>query len=87
MIWRIKWCSPAKERSAVRALRRKSSRQEVGRRVPQRVCGGARWTKTKKEDLQVVPCVESLPDERRSGGASREVIATAVQDDLADQMV
>ncbi|VFQ85360.1 unnamed protein product [Cuscuta campestris] len=42
MIWRIKWCSPAKERSAVRALRRKSSRQEVGRRVPQRVCGGAR---------------------------------------------
>ncbi|RAL45921.1 hypothetical protein DM860_006075 [Cuscuta australis] len=42
MIWRIKWCSPVKERSAVRALRRKSSRQEVGRRVPQRVCGGAR---------------------------------------------
>ncbi|VFQ88596.1 unnamed protein product [Cuscuta campestris] len=44
-------------------------------------------TKTKKEDLQVVPCVESFPDERRSGGASREVIVTAVQDDLADQMV
>ncbi|VFQ81981.1 unnamed protein product [Cuscuta campestris] len=50
-------------------------------------CDGVTKTKTKKEDLQVVPCVESLPDERRSGGASREVIATAVQDDLADQMV
>ncbi|VFQ82306.1 unnamed protein product [Cuscuta campestris] len=45
--------SPAKERSAVRALRRKSFRQEVGRRVPQRVCGGARWLadKEKKKGL------------------------------------
>ncbi|KDP43077.1 hypothetical protein JCGZ_25263 [Jatropha curcas] len=32
-----------------------------------------------KEDLQVVPCVESLPDKRRSGGVSRKVVA-AVQD-------
>ncbi|KDP20471.1 hypothetical protein JCGZ_05333 [Jatropha curcas] len=32
-----------------------------------------------EEDLQVVPCVESLPDKRRSGGVSRKVIA-AVQD-------
>jgi len=42
-------------------------------------CDGVTTGPRPDKDLQVVPCVESLPDKRRSGGVSRKVVA-AVQD-------
>ncbi|KDP45967.1 hypothetical protein JCGZ_11870 [Jatropha curcas] len=42
-------------------------------------CDGVTTGPRPEADLQMVPCVESLPDKRRSGGVSRKVVA-AVQD-------